>query len=182
MVVRMSRENIRNKVSTLRRTTTVQCADYLIRHGCYAPIEYDNAKQKQIEILYEGNESRWGECYRCKQKGDNVGRNEHYIKLVADKKPSLKGNHPLNMVFCCKNSQCNNENAKMKLVAENGRHKRYYDYIIEHCPDFLTNESQEKLMNLFIRYKQQCIEWYDEAEIIMQEQVRKQNKWKLKSS
>jgi len=104
----------------------------------YTSEQRSQAIKKQEEILYNGNPALFGTCIICGVKADYRG--DHFVSAIIDKRPRFRNNrlleinHPLNMVLCCKNSQCNNEKKKQALIKMNESYKKYYEYVLENCP------------------------------------------------
>ena len=104
--------------STIRRTAMQLAFTPYADYPAGVQLE---AKLKQILILYDGNPDKYRSCIICGKDRDNTANtrgndpNEHIFSLVGSKKGF--GNHPYNMGYVCKNSQCNNDVPKDKLVA-----------------------------------------------------------------
>lgn len=104
------------------------------------------ARELQNRILYENNPELFDKCIICSRATDNRG--DHYLSAIFNKRARFRNgyliaiNHPMNMVRCCSNSQCNNESKKSNLINSVARYKNYYDFILENCP--CVNISEEE--------------------------------------
>jgi hypothetical protein len=98
----------------------------------------DTSRQTQNEILFENNPTLYDKCIICNKATDNRG--DHYVSAIVNRMPRFRNglliaiNHPMNMVPCCKNSQCNSESKKKFLIDTVERYKKFYDYVLENCP------------------------------------------------
>lgn len=96
------------------------------------------ARELQEKILYGGDPKLSGTCIICEKPSSRYG--DHYVSAISAKLPRFRNNrlmatnHPMNMVACCSNAQCNNEVKKMALIASSERHRNYYNYVLAHCP------------------------------------------------
>ena len=100
----------------------------------------------QNEMLFENNPDLYDKCIICNKAIKNRG--DHYLSAIVNKKPRFRDgrliaiNHPMNMVPCCKNPQCNNEPKKKSLINTVERYKKYYDYVMENCPCINISEEE----------------------------------------
>lgn len=114
------------------------------------------AMQKQIEFLYNGDLSLWElkKCIYCPATGCN--RNDHLISLIAPGGvPSMYGNHPFNMVHCCRS--CNNEVRKRRCIESNNALRLYFEFVKENCPRLPY--VIDHILHFFADFKTKCMEW-----------------------
>jgi hypothetical protein len=120
------------------------------RTTAYSVEEVETSIKNQNEILFENNPALYDKCIICGVVAQSRG--DHYVSAISDKMPRFRGdrliqiNHPMNMVPCCKNAQCNNEKKKKNLIDTVPRYAKYYNYVLENCPCVnITKEEYEIL-------------------------------------
>lgn len=125
----------------------------------YTKKDCQDADIIQHEILYNNDENKYKSCIFCGKP--NSKRNDHFISIIKDGRPSYYGNHPLNMVHCC--PACNNEKKKMECInLPNSKYKVYYDYLLKECPKIpitYTQEGREFIDIMFKQFKVTCDNW-----------------------
>ena len=116
-----------------------ESAKSLVPSTASYPKEVKNeAKEVQNTILCDNNPELFNRCIICNK--ETKSRGDHYVSAIMNKRPRFRNgfliatNHPMNMVTCCKNPQCNNERKKMTLINTVERYKKYHDYVLENCP------------------------------------------------
>ena len=96
------------------------------------------AKDKMVSIMFEGKEELYNRCIICEKEEYSQG--DHFVSAIHKRTARFRNgrilqiNHPMNMVACCKNAQCNNESKKMSKLAEKESYKAYYEYVLQNCP------------------------------------------------
>lgn len=116
----------------------------------YPKLTKDLARKNQNTILCDNNPALFDRCIMCNV--ETKSRGDHYVSAIVNKRPRFRNgfllatNHPMNMVPCCKNSQCNNEKKKMALINTVERYKAYHEYVLKNCPCVnITEEEYEAL-------------------------------------
>ena len=102
-------------------------------------------------ILYDGISDLFGCCIICNKPCQPRG--DHFVSaIMKGGRPHFRNgkllaiNHPMNMVPCCPNSQCNNESKKNALLNNSDpsmlRFSKYFAYVLKNCPT--VNITEEK--------------------------------------
>ena len=107
----------------------------------------------QVDMLYSGDSGRWKSCIYCGKAG--VKRGDHLVSLIENGGPSMYGNHPLNMVYCCR--ECNNEDKKRPLLQKEGPLRNYYLYVRANCPKL--GFDREKILEFMRDYAETHKRW-----------------------
>jgi len=93
----------------------------------------------QNEILYDNTPVLYNTCIVCDAKLTGK-RSDHFVSAVCERSARFREDHilaiehPMNMVYCCRNSRCNNEKQKKVRLASHPRLQAYYDYVLANCP------------------------------------------------
>jgi hypothetical protein len=117
----------------------------------YSKEEREEAVKQMNAILYDGRPYLFGCCIICNKPYQPRG--DHFVSaIMKGGKPHFRNgwllaiNHPMNMVPCCPNPQCNNESKKKPLLKNSDpsmlRFNNYYTYVLENCPTVNITEEQ----------------------------------------
>ena len=119
-----------DRTSTLLRENAIDLGKYPLPRGNRLKELKAEMTRIQNEILYENNPDLFDTCVTCEKK--LIGpRTDHYVSAITDRTARFRDgfllatSHPMNMVYCCRDSKCNNEAKKRKRLEECPRLRAY---------------------------------------------------------
>jgi hypothetical protein len=153
-----------NRTSTLLRENAIDLGKYPLPKGNALKELNADMTRIQNEILYENKPDLFDTCIICDKKVTGK-RSDHYLSAVKDKMPRFRDGfllatgHPMNMVYCCRDSKCNNEVKKQKRLEEQPRLRAYYEYVLANCPTVSVTQGEfEELNRMTIQAEKERLE------------------------
>ena len=153
-----------NRTGTLLREDAIDLGKYPLPKGKALKELKADMTRIQNEILYENSPALFGTCITCEKKLTGP-RTDHYVSAITEKMARFRDgfllatSHPMNMVYCCRTSSCNNEVKKRKRLEENPRLRAYFDYVLAHCPTVpVTREEFEEHFRLTAKSEAERLE------------------------
>ena len=139
-----------NRTGTLLREDAIDLGKYPLPTGNLLKTLKADITRIQNEILYDNKPELFDTCITCDKKLTGP-RTDHYVSAITEKMARFRDgfliatSHPMNMVYCCRNSVFNNESKKRKRFEENPRFRAYFDYVLANCPTApITREEFEE--------------------------------------
>jgi hypothetical protein len=153
-----------NRTGTLLREDAIDLGKYPLPTGKALKELKANITRIQNEILYDNNPALFDTCITCEKKLTGP-RTDHYVSAITEKMARFRDglllatSHPMNMVYCCRDSKCNNEVKKQKRLEEQPRLRAYYEYVLANCPTVSVTQGEfEELNRMTIQAEKERLE------------------------